>query len=147
MASGYFLIFTEEKLIGIVCMLYVFPIALSSKAKGYDTKSVFLTSETISAELKGETIKEDSLDNFELLLAGHLTGRHDYRYQVFIRRKGANSRDILLVEHVTNPTNLREWVEGLQNQLKTPLPVKFSEEQVERDYETGLYKSKKKRSV
>lgn len=138
-AAIYIFIFNEDKLLGIMLLLFAPSMALTSRAHGYETKRVYLTSNAISVDFIDENIKEDSLDKYEFLLTRQML-RNNYRYQVFIRKKDKNSRDILLIENITTPTNLRKWVEGLQNQLESPLPIKFSGEQIERDYKTGIYK-------
>ncbi len=82
-------------------------------------------------------------------LVGHDALTCEDNLSAFIENPPSNidGKNIPLVSEIMRPEDLREWVDAFQEQIETPLPLIYSSMDVQQDYETGIYKSRKKQLV
>jgi hypothetical protein len=78
---------------------------------------------------------------------GHLHGNENGEVLSRLSSSDKEKPILPLVQYIMCPKNLKEWIEGLQSQLKQPLKVAFETDDLRSDYETGTFMSQQQKCL
>lgn len=149
----------------------VFLVCIITTFRSSALTHVDVTEKYVSAKFEnGIEIKKDSLENYAIFISKPPSKTDSYRYKVslakidtlsntsthfaipiktykvgrFLLNTNQPITTITLIDDISTPVNLKEWIKGFQEQINEPLPLAFESDDLKSDYETGVYKSSKK---
>lgn len=149
----------------------IFFILIIATSRSTALSYVDMTEKYVTVKFEnGTEIKKSPLESYAIFVSKPPSKTNSYRYRVSLAKIDSLSHTdqhfaipiktykfgrfllntnhpltaITLIDDIFTPANLKEWIEGFQEQISAPLPLAFESEDLRSDYETGVYQSSKK---